>query len=84
MLPVYGSLVFVGLSGRDDAHHAKQLSISMAHDQEVKTLAHAQQHEPILPLRMLGIEDESCVLVVEDGARIFERHPMFSFVRRIL
>lgn len=72
MLLVLGPLSFGRLSGGNEPDYGIILAVTMHDDQSAMSGTHAKDDEPVLGLRMLGIIDDSGVVVKKDGLCLFE------------
>jgi hypothetical protein len=56
----------------------------MAHDQQPKAIAEAEQDEALLLFRMIGISDQEGVIIAKHGLRLLEGDTVLPAIGRIL
>lgn len=77
-------LTFVRLASRDDPDHRFSFPVAVAHDQNSELKTHPQQDEPVFLLRMVGIEIDHRILVVERRLRLLEGDSVLPSIGQIL
>jgi len=58
--------------------------MAVNNDQEAKAGAETKKYEALLVLGVVGIVDEQCTLIGEDGLGVLEGHLVLAKIRRSL
>ena len=82
--PVLRLFLLIGFPGGDDPDDRIVLLVAVTDDQDTEHKADAEHNEPILLLRMIGIEETDRVLVEEDRPGFLERHLVLSLILAVL
>src|SRR3989338_5468315 len=78
--PVLSLLPSCCFAGGNDSDTLIVVPIAVAYDQYPQTCAHPKQNEPIFRIRMVGVRNQQCPLIQEDGLRLLKRDPVLSDV----